>query len=236
MPKTNEIRESVNNSNVLSTSSHETANLVSVLNNTVVTTSLIVAEYFGKRHKDVLRAINALECSVKFNRRNFTPVEYKDAKGELRPMYYLTRDGFTFLAMGFTGKVAAKFKENYINAFNEMEKSIYHGVNEEYILKKFKREFNKHNRDIRNSAMKYMQDIGVNGLPICDLSTGYSVDVKSGLDFNLKNLINIFHCNTVAGWFALSDAIKKEMELKVIKEDMKDIVTILVRKHHIIPK
>lgn len=236
MPKTNEIRESVNNSNVLSTSSHETANLVSVLNNTVVTTSLIVAEYFGKRHKDVLRAINTLECSVKFNQRNFAPVEYKDAKGELRPMYYLTRDGFTFLAIGFTGKVAAKFKENYINAFNEMEKAIYHGVNEEYILKKFKREFNKHNRDIRNSAMKYMQDIGMNGLPVCDLSTGYSVDIKSGLDFNLKNLINIFHCNTVAGWFALSDSIKKEMELKVIKEDMKDIVTILVRKHHILPE
>ncbi|WP_260458301.1 Rha family transcriptional regulator [Bacteroides salyersiae] len=42
------------------------------------------------------------------------------------PMFYLTRDGFTFLAMGFTGKVAVEFKETYINAFNEMEKAIWY--------------------------------------------------------------------------------------------------------------
>ena len=47
--------------------------------------------------------------------------------------------------------------------------------------------------------MKYMQDIGVNGLPICDLSTGYSVDVKSGLDFNLKNLINLKSASNLNG-------------------------------------
>lgn len=239
MPRTNENVSKKNNSILTNTSGHDTA-LVFIRNNQVVTTSLQVSDYFGKSHKDVLTSIRKIECSSSFQERNFSLSFYiRDLPNNAKkkePMYYLTRDGFTFLAMGFTGKVAAKFKENYINAFNEMEKAIYHGVNEEYILKKFKREFNKHNRDIRNSAMKYMQDIGVNGLPICDLSTGYSVDVKSGLDFNLKNLINIFHCNTVAGWFALSDAIKKEMELKVIKEDMKDIVTILVRKHHIIPE
>lgn len=42
-------------------------------------------------------------------------------------MYYMTRDGFTFLAMGFTGKVAAQFKENYINAFNQMEDILRSG-------------------------------------------------------------------------------------------------------------
>lgn len=125
MPSLNKIRENANNSNVLSTAnSRSTVPLVSVLNNTVVTTSIIVAEYFGKDHKSVLRAIRSLECSAEFNRRNFAPVEYKDTKCELRPMYYLTRDGFTFLAMGFTGKVAAKFKEAYINAFNEMEAKL----------------------------------------------------------------------------------------------------------------
>lgn len=124
MPTNNGIANTLNNSRCISTYSHETANLVSVLNNTVVTTSLIVAEYFGKDHSKVLRSIRNLDCSHEFNQANFGFVTYKDVKGELRPMYYLTRDGFTFLAMGFTGKVAAKFKEAYINAFNEMEAKL----------------------------------------------------------------------------------------------------------------
>ncbi|MDE7065143.1 MAG: Rha family transcriptional regulator, partial [Desulfovibrionaceae bacterium] len=55
-----------------------------------------------------------LECSTEFNERNFAPVEYKDAKGEMRPAYRLTRDGFAFLAMGFTGKKAAAWKEKFL--------------------------------------------------------------------------------------------------------------------------
>ncbi|WP_428029530.1 Rha family transcriptional regulator [Ancylobacter sp.] len=41
---------------------------------------------------------------------NFELVDYRDAKGELRPAYEMTRDGFTLLAMGFTGKPARAFK------------------------------------------------------------------------------------------------------------------------------
>ena len=80
-----------------------------------------VAENFGKQHKDVLRAIRNLECSAEFSERNFAPVEYLDAKGEARTEYGMTRDGFTFLVMGFTGKDAAAWKEKYISAFNAME-------------------------------------------------------------------------------------------------------------------
>lgn len=87
-------------------------------------TSLQVAEHFGKLHKDVLRAIRNLECSPEFNGRNFAPVDYADEKGELRPMYRITRDGFAFLAMGFTGKEAARWKEAYIDAFNAMEAKL----------------------------------------------------------------------------------------------------------------
>jgi Rha family phage regulatory protein len=71
-----------------------------------------------------LRAIKKLDCSQEFNERNFTLVEYVDAKGEKRPMYQMTKDGFVFLVMGFTGSKAAKFKEDYINAFNEMYEYI----------------------------------------------------------------------------------------------------------------
>ena len=83
-----------------------------------------VAKNFGKQHKDVLRAIRNLECSDDFNERNFAPVEYLDAKGEKRTEYGMTRDGFSFLVMGFTGRQAAQWKEQYIAAFNEMEKRL----------------------------------------------------------------------------------------------------------------
>lgn len=88
------------------------------------TTSLIVAEVFGKLHKNVLKAINDLECSAEFNQLNFEPVNYTDAKGETRPMCRMTRDGFSFLAMGFTGKKAAEWKEKFLMAFNAMEKEL----------------------------------------------------------------------------------------------------------------
>lgn len=83
--------------------------------------SLDVARVFEKEHKDVLKAIRELECSLIFNERNFAPVKYQDKKGEKRPAIMMTRDGFTFLAMGFTGTKATKFKEAYIAAFNAME-------------------------------------------------------------------------------------------------------------------
>ena len=98
--------------------------LVEVVAGQVMTNSLKVAEGFGKKHKDVLKAVQAIECSEEFNQRNFAPVDYTDAKGEKRPMYNMSRDGFTFLAMGFTGKRAAEFKERYISAFNTMEAEI----------------------------------------------------------------------------------------------------------------
>lgn len=97
---------------------------ISVINGKVVTSSLTVADYFGKRHDDVLRKIANLECSPEFNARNFAVVEYVDLKGETRPAFNITRDGFTFLAMGFTGKRAAAFKEAYIAAFNAMEAQL----------------------------------------------------------------------------------------------------------------
>lgn len=86
-----------------------------------VTTSLAIAEAFGKQHKDVLRLLKNLDCSEEFNQRNFAPVEYRDGKGQNRPMYEVTRDGFIFVGMGFTGAAAGAMKEAYINAFNAME-------------------------------------------------------------------------------------------------------------------
>lgn len=95
-----------------------------VVDGQITTTSLQIAEHFGKRHKNVMQAIANLDCSPEFTRLNFQPVEYLDAKGEKRPCYRITRDGFVFLAMGFTGKEAAQWKEAYITAFNKMEQEL----------------------------------------------------------------------------------------------------------------
>lgn len=91
--------------------------------------SLQVAEYFGKRHDRVLRAIANLTdpkngVSKEFAERNFALSKYTDSTGRKLPCYAMTRDGFTLLAMGFTGKRALQFKEAYIKRFNEMEKFI----------------------------------------------------------------------------------------------------------------
>ena len=89
-----------------------------------LTTSLIVAEKFGKRHGTVLRSIRNLETPDEFNARNFAAVDYVDAKGESRPMFSITRDGFALLAMGFTGKKAAEWKIRFLDAFNAQAKEI----------------------------------------------------------------------------------------------------------------
>ncbi|WP_419154277.1 Rha family transcriptional regulator [Weissella viridescens] len=92
-----------------------------------VTDSRKVAEYFGKQHKDVLRTIDQLleeidSVKLRHSSTMFKEVAYISEKSH-RPfrMYEMNKDGFTLLAMGFTGPQALKFKLNYINRFNDME-------------------------------------------------------------------------------------------------------------------
>lgn len=95
----------------------------------VTTSSLKVAEVFGKRHADVLRAVDSAmktlsEIDPEFNERNFAFVEYVDEKGETHRAFDLTKDGFTYMAMSFTGKKAVQFKVAYIKAFNAMAEHL----------------------------------------------------------------------------------------------------------------
>lgn len=91
--------------------------------------SLDISNHFSKRHNDVLRAIENLDCSDDFRQRNFAQTVYhrpnpSGGKGIPAPMYEITRDGFVFLCMGFTGTQAAIWKERYIDAFNQMETAL----------------------------------------------------------------------------------------------------------------
>lgn len=100
--------------------------MVLVSDGEAVTTSRKIAEVFGKNHKDVLRAINNLECSDDFRERSFALCfENNDLQnGKSLKYYQITKDGMAFLVMGFKGKEAAKFKEAYINAFNWMADNL----------------------------------------------------------------------------------------------------------------
>lgn len=88
------------------------------------TTSLHVSEEFEKQHKDVLRAIQNLECSQDFSERNFAPTSYVDKFNRSQPMYKISRDGWMLLTMGFTGSQAVQIKERWIAAFNWMGEEI----------------------------------------------------------------------------------------------------------------
>ena len=96
--------------------------LVTINNDQAVTTSMKIAEYFGKKHQHVMEKIRTLlaELPSEWGVSNFRQSSYFNVQGKEQPCYEMTKDGFTLLAMGFTGKKAIEFKLNYINAFNTM--------------------------------------------------------------------------------------------------------------------
>lgn len=101
-------------------------NLVIMKNQQAVTSSLQIAEAFEKNHKDVLEAIRDKMSTAENSAllEMFYEDTYVAGNGKRNKMYYMNRDGFTFLAMGFTGKKADEFKLKYIEAFNQMEAQI----------------------------------------------------------------------------------------------------------------
>lgn len=103
-------------------------NMVTLQGNQVITTSLKVAEYFGKRHKDVLKKIrNTInDCdNQEYTQRNFAPFDFIDKNGEIQPAFNLTRNGFMLLVMGFTGKAALQIKIKYMQAFDWMAEQLH---------------------------------------------------------------------------------------------------------------
>ena len=89
----------------------------------VTASSRDIAKKFGKQHKNVIQSIELLDCSAEFKQLNFQPLKFI-YRGQEFPYYEMTRDGFSFLCMGFTGKKAAIWKEKYIAAFNAMEAEL----------------------------------------------------------------------------------------------------------------
>ncbi|GIN38405.1 Rha family transcriptional regulator [Heyndrickxia oleronia] len=98
--------------------------LVFVEDGQAMTNSLNVAEVFGKEHKNVLKDIRELGCSEEFGRLNFKQSTYVNLQNKNMPMFFMSKKGFTLLVMGYTGKEAMKFKEEYIDQFEKMEEEL----------------------------------------------------------------------------------------------------------------
>ncbi len=96
-------------------------------NGQILTNSLLVAEKFSKQHKHVIDTIRKLISSAGNSAQFFVSTTYIDESGKKNLMYVMNRDGFTLLAMGFTGEKALQFKLDYIEAFNKMEQTIKKG-------------------------------------------------------------------------------------------------------------
>lgn len=101
--------------------------LVILKNKQAVTTSLVLAEIFDKQHKNVIQVIEekiqSAENPAHYNSM-FVEDEYEDSRGRKQKMYVMNRDGWSFIAFGFTGAKADKFKLMYIDQFNQMEQRI----------------------------------------------------------------------------------------------------------------
>lgn len=105
--------------------------LVDIADGHTFTTSLKIAEHFNKRHDDVLRAIRNVikQCETPEQLRNFAElyIDYKVKNGATRkrPIFHLTRDGFSFIANSFTGEKAFAWRWDFIAAFNFMEAQLH---------------------------------------------------------------------------------------------------------------
>ena len=154
-------------------------------NNQVFCTSLDVAKVFDKEHKNILRdienilndlrEIGDLQCNLNFE-LSFKVRKIQGFKGRERKYQYynLTRDGFSLLAMGFTGKKAMKWKMSFLNAFNQMERSLYN---------QFKISDNKYLIDLMKQIYPHLP------------SEDYRVDVKIIQYLNPKESREVFSLN-----------------------------------------
>lgn len=103
----------------------EIANInVRIEDDQAITDSRNVAEVFGKEHRNVLRAIDDLKGGLLNFEQTFKEATMPDSQGKAQRVYLMNRDGFTLLAMGFTGKAAMEWKVKYLEAFNKMEAAL----------------------------------------------------------------------------------------------------------------
>ncbi|MGJ9381780.1 Rha family transcriptional regulator [Salipaludibacillus sp. CF4.18] len=126
----------------------------------VVTDSITLAAAFEKRHDKVLRDIRNIRCSEKFGLTNFGESKYQNKQGRTMPMFILTYEGFSMVAMGYTGEKAIEFKERFINDFKgtrsnmESRDKMVGSDNVSHLIESYENQIT-----IRSAQQRYIQSI-----------------------------------------------------------------------------
>ena len=228
MPNSHEICVRANNSTPVATLFHETENLVSVHNGQVVTTSLQVAEVFQKRHCEVLRSIRELDCSKELQARNFAYSSYvadlhNGGHKEL-PMYYIGRDGFVFLVMGFTGKIAAKFKEAYIRQFNEMEEMLRKSKETQYANHLLDAQLDRFSRDLKAIVKRRQMEGHRFYGPAGELRTGFFYDKNDDFETKLQTVFSQIKNAYLDGFYFVEDMRESQKKLDAIGGRVREFI------------
>ena len=159
-----------------------------------VTTSLLVAEVFGKEHSKVVRDIESLSCSASFNAANFGVITYIDSRNREQTAYEMTKDGFSFLVMGYTGAKAGEFKEKFINEFNRREALL---KDDDYILMRSQQILQKR-VEIAEQKIKQLEEKNAKLKPKADFAeAAFKAEGKVDIDHAAKILNLGFGRNTL---------------------------------------
>ncbi len=136
--------------------------LVIMQDQQAVTSSITVGESFGKEHKNVLRDIESMKKDVLNFEQMFQEGETPDSYNRPRKTYFMNRDGFLLLAMGFTGKEAMQFKLKYIEAFNQMEHQLKQPSNTKLLLQTALKQ--EERLEVVETDVRYLKDnMRING-------------------------------------------------------------------------
>ena len=185
-------------------------------NDQVITTSLLVAETFEKEHRNVLKSIRKLMSATNVAvAQMFDETTYVNEQGKEQPMFFMNRDGFTLLAMGFSGEKALKFKVDYINAFNKMEAELKSQQTKqlsaaESLLQSVQL-LGAHEKEIK--ALKEQNE---NILKLNEVLTGQMFDVSAEIDNINSKLNNEIDRYTVIGYCSAHNIPMTRKEAAII--------------------
>lgn len=172
-------------------------------NDQVLTNSLLVAEKFEKEHSKVMRDIENLSCSDEFRAANFGVSSYISQQNKELPMCVMTKDGFSFLVMGYTGKKAGLFKEEYIKAFNTMEKALKEMhpkqlSGAEFLLEQAKLMVEQERRlsNVENEIAEMKKEREENGNLLLSLSLSPEAIPQLSVRDNIRQMVNRYAAAT----------------------------------------
>lgn len=178
--------------------------LVTSYNGVLVADSVQVAEQFGKKHKDVLEAVDKLAYEIAAQSAEnsadyFIQDTYKDVRNRTQRKYLLTRDGFSLLVMGFTGPAALHWKLLYIEAFNKMEEALRSTVDIRKLVTQITTDVLRTVLPEIRQAVEPPQQPTATAIEDCRVHNARRLDFLYGNDEALPNFLTVYDIRDYLG-------------------------------------